>query len=250
MRRLVLPAIATAFGLAILIGLGIWQVERLAWKEALIARVTSRLDAPPVPAPAPADWAKLDLADLQYEPVTVTGHFDNAREIYVVQPLTEPKGRLGGLGYMVMTPLTTADGWTVYVNRGFVPTANKDPATRPGGQVEGETTVTGLLRQPYDRSWSAPADNAAKNEWFSRDPALYARASGLDPAKVAPYLIDARFDPSLAGGMPQGGETLVEFPNNHLQYAITWFGLAAALAGVFVAFARGRLRKDVPPPSV
>ena len=138
MRRLVLPAIATAFGLAILIGLGIWQVERLAWKEALIARVTSRLDAPPVPAPPPAEWAKLDIADLQYEPVAVTGHFDNAREVYVVQPLTEPKGRLGGLGYLVMTPLTTDDGWTVYVNRGFVPTANKDPATRPGGQVEGE----------------------------------------------------------------------------------------------------------------
>lgn len=243
MRRLVLPALATAIGLVILIGLGIWQVQRLAWKEGLIARVTARIDAPPVPAPPSAAWAGLDMAGLQYEPVTVTGRFDNARETYVVQPLTEPKGRLGGLGYLVMTPLTTADGWTVYVNRGFVPTANKDPATRAAGQIEGETTVAGLLRTPYDRSWSAPSDNPAKNEWFSRDPVLYAKAAGLDPAKVAPYIIDARADPSLPGGMPQGGETIVDFPNSHLQYAITWFGLAVALAGVFIAFARRRLKE-------
>jgi surfeit locus 1 family protein len=245
MRRLLLPAIATAVALAILISLGIWQVERLAWKEALIARVTTRLDAPASPAPPPAAWSTLDLSGLQYEPVAVTGRFDNQREIHVVQALTEPKGRLGGIGYMVMTPLTTADGWTVYVNRGFVPADHKDPATRAGSQIGGEVTVTGLLRAPYDRSWFAPADDAARNEWFSRDPVLYAKASGIDPAKVAPYIIDAKFDPGLPGGIPQGGETIVTFPNNHLQYAITWFGLAAALAGVFVVFARGWL-KDKP----
>jgi hypothetical protein len=126
MRRLLLPAIATAVALAILVGLGVWQVERLAWKEGLIARVTARLDAPAGPAPPPSAWGRLDLADLQYEPVAVTGRFDNRHEIHVVQALTEPKGRLGGLGYMVMTPLTTADGWTVYVNRGFVPADHKD----------------------------------------------------------------------------------------------------------------------------
>jgi surfeit locus 1 family protein len=145
-----------------------------------------------------------------------------------------------------MTPLATAGGWTVYVNRGFVPADRKDPATRPEGQVAGETTVTGLLRAPYDRSWFAPADNRAKNEWFSRDPVLYARASGIEPAKVAPYIIDAKFDAGLPGGLPQGGETIVDFPNNHLQYAITWYGLAAALAGVFFVFARGRLGKGEP----
>jgi surfeit locus 1 family protein len=247
MRRLLLPAIATAVALAILVGLGVWQVERLAWKEGLIARVTARLDAPAGPAPPPSAWGRLDLADLQYEPVAVTGRFDNRHVIHVVQALTEPKGRLGGIGYMVMTPLTTADGWTVYVNRGFVPADHKDPATRAGGQIEGEVTVTGLLRAPYDRSWFAPADNGARNEWFSRDPVLYAKASGIDPAKVAPYIIDAKFDPGLPGGMPQGGETIVTFPNNHLQYAITWFGLAAALLGVFNAFAWGRLRKQGEP---
>ena len=240
MRRLVAPAIATAIALAILVGLGVWQVERLAWKEALIARVTARLAAPPVPAPPPTDWAELDLPDLQYEPVTVTGRFDHGREIHVVQALTEPKGKLGGIGYMVMTPLTTADGWIVYVNRGFVPADHKDPATRSAGQVAGEVTIDGLLRVPYDRSWFTPADNQAKNEWFSRDPALYAQASGIEAGKVAPYIIDARFDPALP--LPQGGETVVSFPNSHLGYAMTWFGLAAGCAIVYLAFAVSRLR--------
>lgn len=248
MRRLLVPAIAAGIALVILLGLGTWQVERLHWKEALIARVTARMDAPPVPAPPPSAWGGLDVTDLQYQPLTVTGRFDNAREIYVVQALTEPKGKLGGFGFMVMTPLTTADGWTVYVNRGFVPGDRKDPATRPGGEIEGDTTVVGLARAPYDRSWFAPADNASGNEWFSRDPVLYAKASGIDPAKAAPYIIDAKADPALPGGLPQGGETVVDFPNSHLQYAVTWYGLAAALVAVFIAFARGRLRKERPAP--
>ena len=91
-----------------------------------------------------------------------------------------------------------------------------------------------------------PGDSAATNEWFSRDPALYASASGLPAASVAPYLIDANFDPTLPGGLPQGGETIADFPNNHLGYAITWFGLAACCAGVFVAFAAGKLRTNPP----
>ena len=88
-----------------------------------------------------------------------------------------------------------------------------------------------------------PGDNAAGNEWFSRDPALFAANASLPSPDVAPYIIDANFDPSLPGGLPQGGETVVDFPNNHLGYAITWFGLALCCAGVFLAFARGKLRE-------
>ena len=86
-----------------------------------------------------------------------------------------------------------------------------------------------------------PGDNAAGNEWFSRDPALYAANASLPSTDIAPYIIDANFDPSLPGGLPQGGETIVDFPNNHLGYAITWFGLALCCAGVFVALAMSRL---------
>jgi surfeit locus 1 family protein len=227
----------------VLIGLGVWQLQRLAWKEALIARVTARIDAPPVAAPGPREWPKLDVGEQEYQPIAVSGRFDHEHEVRVVQALTEPRGRYGGFGHFIMTPLATRDGWIVYVNRGFVPQDKTDPATRKEGQVAGETTVAGLLRAPHDRSWLMPADDPSKNEWFSRDPALYARASGLPAEKVAPYIIDALADPTLPGGLPQGGETVVNFPNGHLQYAITWFGLAAGLAGVFAVFAWRRLTK-------
>ncbi len=233
---------ATALvALVILCGLGTWQVQRLHWKEALIARVNAGLTADPVPTPGPQAWPTLDVASQEYQPVTVSGRFDNSQEIHVVYTLTEPKGPIGGLGYFVITPFETDDGWIVYVNRGFVPAAKADPATRPQGQVEGETTVTGVLRQPGRRSWFMPADNAARNQWFSRDPALFAGAQGLPASGVAPYLIDERFDPARPGGLPQGGETVVIFPNNHLGYAITWYGLALSLALIFVPYLWRRL---------
>lgn len=243
LRSLFWPAVATLLVVVILCALGVWQVERLAWKEDLIARVNARLTAAPIAAPSPPDWPHLDLAAAEYTPVTVAGTFLNDLEAHVIYTLTEPKGRLGGVGFMVMTPLRTDAGWIVYVNRGFVPREKIDPVTRSGGQIAGQTKVVGLLRRPAGRSWVGPADKAARNEWFSRDPALYAAAAGLPRGDVAPYIIDAAFDPALPGGLPQGGETVVSFPNNHLGYAITWFGLAVAAVGVFMAFAIGRLRR-------
>lgn len=236
MKRLFWPALATLVAVAILCSLGVWQVKRLAWKEALIARVDERLTAAPVPAPGPADWSDLDLSQAEYEPVVVSGQFDNDAEIHLVYTLTEPKGRYGGVGYLIFTPLTTDDNWTVYVNRGFVPRDKIDPAARAGGQIDGEVTVKGLLRQPYGRSWFTPPDDVSGNEWFSRDPQLFAAASHLPATAVAPYIIDADFDPTRPEGLPQGGETVVSFPNNHLGYAITWFGLAVAAVGVFAAY--------------
>lgn len=238
---LVWQSAAVLVVLAVLCTLGTWQVQRLHWKEALIARVNAGIAAEPLPAPGPQDWPTLDLTAREYQPVTVAGRFDNGREIHVVYTLTEPKGRFGGFGSFIVTPFQTADGWTVYVNRGFVPAAKADPATRSDGQVEGETTLTGVLRQPGRRSWFMPADDAAKNQWFSRDPMLYAAAQGLPASDVAPYLIDERFDPARPGGLPQGGETVVTFPNNHLGYAITWYGLAFSLALVFVPYLWRRL---------
>jgi surfeit locus 1 family protein len=242
LRKLIVPAIATVIVCTILVGLGIWQVERLAWKEGLIAQVAARATAAPVAAPGPMVWPGLDIEQLEYQPVTVNGKFENDKEVHVIYTLTSPKGPIGGVGYEVMTPLVTDEGWMVYVNRGFVPAANRDPKTRAESQIEGETTVTGLVRRSADRSWFMPGDDSAKNEWFSRDPSQWAAAYGLPAASVAPYIIDADYDPSLPGGIPQGGETIVDFPNNHLGYAITWFGLAACCAGVFIAFAVGKLR--------
>jgi surfeit locus 1 family protein len=245
LRSLILPAVATLVGLAILVVLGFWQIQRLHWKTDLIARVEAGLTAAPVPAPGPAEWPALDVSAMEYRPVTVTGTFGEERyEVYVAYTLTEPKGPVGGVGYVVMRPLLTTEGWTVYVNRGFVPSDRRYPNQRAEGEIAGVTTITGLMRAPYRRPWFAPGDSIPDNVWFSRDPVLFAEAYGAPSDEVAPYIIDAAFDPDLPGGLPQGGETIIQFPNNHLGYAITWFGLAIALAGVFIAFVRGRLRGD------
>jgi len=236
-------AIAAAILFAILVALGIWQLERRAWKEALIARVEAGLAAAPSPAPGPAVWPTLDLTGMEYQPVQVTGVFDHANEVHVVHTLADPKGPFGGIGYQVFTPLRTSEGWWVYVNRGFVPRERKDPTARGEGQIAGEVVVTGLLRAPHRRSWFTPGDDIEDNAWFSRDPVPFAAASGLPADAVAPYYIDAMADPEMPGGLPQGGETIVSFPNNHLQYALTWFGLAAVLVAVFAAFVLRRMRE-------
>ena len=243
-RSLVVLSVLAAIGFAILISLGVWQVQRLEWKEALIARVEAGLKAAPIAAPGPDVWGSLDTTEMEYTPVTLSGRFLNDHEIHVVFTLTAPKGPASGIGFMVMTPFETTDGWTAYVNRGFVPADRADPGTRSGGRIDGITTVTGLLRAPHRTAWFMPSDDVERNQWFSRDPSLFAEAAGFPPDMVAPYIVDAYFDPDLAGGLPQGGETVVSFPNSHLQYAITWFGLAAALVAVFIAFLRQDRRRE------
>lgn len=235
-RGLVLPTLAAVVVFAVLCALGTWQLQRMFWKEALIAQVEAGLAADPVPAPGPSAWPALDMAAAEYQPVELHGTFDHDREIHVVYTLVKPKGPHGGIGYQIVTPFRTDEGWWVYVNRGFVPRERRDAATRAEGQTPGEVTVVGLMRQPGYRSWFMPSDDAAANSWFSRDPVLFAEGAGLAPETVAPYLVDARFDPDLPGGLPQGGETIVRFSNNHLQYVVTWYGLAVALAAVYIAF--------------
>ncbi len=229
----ILLTLLTLAALAVLVSLGTWQVHRLQWKEALIARVDKRIHAAPEPLPAPGTWSTLTAEAIEYRPVTVTGTYDHARELRVFIALSEPKGRYGGQGWFILTPLKIAstDRW-VLVNRGFVPSDRADPATRAEGQVAGPVTVTGLLRPAEPRNWLSPADDPAGNVWFVRDPVVMARAVGLDPAAVAPFTVDASAGEA-PGGLPQGSETVVGFTNNHLGYAITWYGLAAALAAVY-----------------
>ena len=135
MRRLLVPAIFTLVVCAILVGLGVWQMQRLAWKENLIAEVTTRMVAAPVAAPGPIAWPGIDWGSVEYQPVTVSGHYLNDHEVHVIYSLTSPKGPVGGVGYMVVTPFVTDSSWVVYVNRGFVPTEKADPATRAEGEI-------------------------------------------------------------------------------------------------------------------
>jgi surfeit locus 1 family protein len=226
------PAAFTCAAAAILVSLGVWQLHRLAWKEGLIADIEVRANAAPQPLPPITDWPKLRPEDYEYRHVAVTGTFENSEEALVFRPS-------GGLaskqpGYQVLTPLRLKTGGIVIVNRGFVPLDRKEQSSRLAGLIEGETTVTGLMRQPEARNFFTPADDPAAGLYFSRDPGLIARHFGL--ANAAPFSIDADATP-VPGGWPKGGATERNLSNNHFSYALTWFGLALALIGVFAAFA-------------
>ena len=242
-RALVAPGLSTLAAMAVLVGLGFWQVERLAWKEHLLSTIAARTKAPPVPLPPADAWPTLEPEAYAYRHVAATGTFDEAREIHVFRPLseTDAHGPAHGTGDLVLVPFRLANGGTVIVNRGFVPADRLDPATRAAGRIVGETTITGLMREPETRNSFTPSDDPATNQWFTRDPATIAAA--LTILDAAPFTIDQDAG-QVPGGLPQGGETLVDIPNNHLSYALTWFGLALALLGVFAAYAWRKLRTE------
>ncbi len=248
-RRLAPLLISAAIAFVILCGFGTWQLQRLAWKNDLIVTVETRIAMTPVVAPAPVDWPGLDFVDADYRPIEVEGVFRHDQEIHVFASLEAPRGPVGGFGYFILTPLETTDGWWVIVNRGFVPDDRADAATRPEGQLPGVVTVIGLLRQPQGRNAFTPANDVVGNVWYTRDPVAIGAELGLPADRLAPYYIDAEYDPTLAGGLPQGGETTVTFSNNHLQYAVTWYGIAIALVVIVIAMIRrkpARLDERLP----
>jgi len=240
LRSLLWLGLFTALGLAGLVGLGVWQLQRLAWKEALIAEVAGRAAAPPVDAPAPAEWASLEPTDYEYRHVRFAGVYDFAHQALVFRALDQPRGRFGGPGYLVLTPLRLADGSDVIVNRGFIPLDHKDRFADPQQQASGPVVVSGLMRASEPRNWFTPADDPAHGLWFTRDPGAIAKALKLP--RAAPFTVDADAT-GKPGDLPQGGETILAFPNNHLAYAFTWFGMALALAAVSGALALTRLRR-------
>jgi surfeit locus 1 family protein len=241
-RGLLLPAILTVLATAVLIGLGTWQMQRLHWKEGLLAEIAERTQAPPLTIASSSDIARLSSGPDEYRRVAVTGTFRNEDSVQVYALLGEPRGRFGGAGAWVITPLVLDDGGIVLVNRGFVPAERRDPATWSDPVPQGRLVVTGLLRAPEQPNLFTPADDPPKRSFFSRDPAPIAAALGL--REVAPFTVDADAS-GAAGALPQGGETRLTFDNRHLEYALTWYGLAAALLGVFCAFAISRLRRNM-----
>lgn len=210
-------------GFAMLVSLGVWQLHRLAWKRDLIERVEQRVRAPPVAPPERERWSQVDAANSEYLRVLVHGRYRHDRET-LVQAVTERGG-----GFWVLTPLETVDGYVVLINRGFVPPTQRDPATRLQGQIEGVTTVTGLIRMSEAGGAYLRSNEPTADRWYSRDVAAIAAARGL--TDVAPYFIDADAGDARNGSAPIGGLTVIRFSNNHLQYALTWFGLALMVAG-------------------
>lgn len=204
-----------------LCGLGVWQVQRLAWKTELIAQVDARIHAAPTPAPGPAAWPQVSREKDQYRRVAARGTFLNDRET-LVQAVTE-----AGPGFWVLTPLRTDQGFIVLVNRGFVPSGQREQTGRRQGLLAGQQQVIGLLRVTEPHGGFLRANDPANDLWRSRDVAAISARRGLQ--RVAPYFIDADSAPN-PGGWPRGGMTVVKFANSHLVYAITWFALALGVA--------------------
>ncbi len=230
LAALVAIGLAAAIVFAVLVALGVWQLHRREWKHRLIAQVEARLHAPPVAAPGPAAWPTIG-ADNSYRRVALQGVFGSHQDT-LVQAVTAL-----GPGWWVLTPLRTDRGFTLLVNRGFVPQA---PAPPPGA---GEQHLTGLLRLPEPGGGFLRSNDPRTDRWYSRDVAAIATARGLGP--VAPYFVDADAVPGPADA-PVGGLTVVTFPDNHLQYALTWFALAALLAGGMSYVAREEWRSRRP----
>lgn len=212
-----LLVVLLAGGSFLFAALGLWQMERRSEKLALIAAVERRLHLSPVQAPDRRDWSGITKADA-YRPVRARGVFLHDRET-LVQAVTE-----FGPGYWVMTPLRTDAGWTMLINRGFVPPENRARAARRAGEPVGAVTIAGLLRVSEPDGAFLRSNDPARDLWYSRDVAGIGRARRLGP--LAPYFIDAGPGRN-EGRQPIGGLTVISFPNNHLQYALTWFALAA-----------------------
>ncbi|PST26528.1 SURF1 family protein [Mesorhizobium plurifarium] len=211
---------------AVLVSLGTWQMQRLHWKEALIAAIAERRSAPPVTL---EKIEAMDAAgeDIDYRAVQVSGVYDHGRERHF---FATHEGRTG---FYVFTPLMLADGRALFVNRGFVPFEKKDVSTRREGQIAGKVTVNGLARPKLSEKPSSlvPDNDAEKNIFYWKDLDAMANSAGLAADRVVPFFTDADRSPN-PGGLPIGGVTQFDLPNNHLQYALTWYGLAAALVVV------------------
>lgn len=227
--------------MGLLLALGTWQVQRLAWKEALLERIETGLSQPPASV---AEIERLVNAGepVEYRPMRATGSFLHELERHFFAT------HQGQSGFYVYTPLRLEDGRALFVNRGFVPYDRKDARNRPDGQVGGTVTVTGLAREELKQkpSWIVPDNEPSNNIFYWKDRAAMAESAGLE-AGVLPFFLDADDSPN-PGGVPVGGVTIINLPNNHLQYAITWYGLALALAGVgVVAYLRGRKANRLEP---
>jgi surfeit locus 1 family protein len=219
----------------VLIGLGTWQLERKAWKEGLIAALAERTSAEPMRLPAPERWSTLSPESDEFRRVTFRATIASGREALVYAAGSSVRPDIKGVGYWVFAPAELAGGVVVVVNRGFVPEDQQNPETHlpPAGPVD----LIGALRWPEPRGWFVPNDDPGRNLWFARDPLAMARAK--DWGNVAPFYVELE---SSTGPLPRAGRLTPTLRNDHLQYALTWYGLAAVLAVMFAAWLRSRRR--------
>lgn len=213
--------------LAILIALGTWQIQRMFWKAALIAERQDGFNAAAVALPGQDQ----DVPGILWRRVTVTGEFLNEQEIYLAA-----RSLRSNVGWHILTPFLRDTGQTVMVNRGWVPQDRRDPAARAEGQIQGTVTIEGIATPGARKGPFTPDNDIENNVWLWAD--LAAISKTLE-TRVQPLVLDA-LDEANPGGFPIGGQTRINLPNDHLQYALTWYALAVALAVIYVIYHRRR----------
>jgi surfeit locus 1 family protein len=223
--------------LAVLLGLGTWQLERKAWKEALIETLTRRLESDPVDFPAPSDWPRLTPQTAEFTRVRLNVEFRKSNDALVYTSGSALRDDVKGSGYFAFSPARLSEGPAVVVNRGFVPDRNYP-------QAEGAQEIVGVLRWPESSSLFVPDHDSTGETWFVRDHLAMAKAKGW--GEVAPFYIEQE-DPVPPGGLPHPSVLKVRLRNEHLHYVLTWYGLAGVLVVMFAIWLRRRGSEDGAP---
>jgi cytochrome oxidase assembly protein ShyY1 len=232
---ILVPCLVTLAALLVLVGLGTWQLQRKAWKEGLIAAMHTRLAAAPVELPPALQWSSLNVDNAEFRRVKFHAHFAEGRGVYVYVAGSALRDDIKEPGYFAFAPAHLDDGTTVVVNRGYM------PMDQQIGWPAGTMDIVGYVRWPESRPWFLSETNSASDTWFVRDQRAMASAKGW--GEVAPFYIDQE-SPVPAAGLPRPTALKVNLRNDHLQYAVTWFGLAAVLVGCFVAWLLTRRRNS------
>ena len=218
--------IVTLPALLMLIGLGSWQLQRLQWKNDLISSFEARSTADAITIPA----ANAELDDLEFRNLALYGVFQHDKEIFLTGRTYE-----GNAGFHVVTPLLLDDGRTILINRGWVSEDYRDPAKRAFSQINGKTSVAGILRRPGVKGYFVPENEPENGFWFTLVPSQINQHLGLGDAAIDQFYADALRTSDVVT-LPIAAKTKLNLRNAHLSYAITWYGIALALIGVYLAF--------------
>jgi surfeit locus 1 family protein len=229
-RPALIPTLITVPAVILAIGLGTWQIDRLFWKQGLIAERESAVAADPVSLPD-----RFVREAHHFRRVRVTGTYLHDAEMYLAA-----RSMRGNIGYHIVTPMRLEDGRTILVNRGWVPQARKRPELRAAGQVEGAVTITGILRAPPPAGYFTPDNEPERNIWFSVDLDAMARHAGVDTFNGLYVEVQ---ESAHNGPYPLAGQTRIELPNNHLQYVITWYAVAIGAIVIYFLWHRRRERE-------
>jgi len=244
LRPALWPTLVSLPILVLSLGLGIWQMERREWKRDILDRIAANQAAAPISLDELLSGTPLRH---EYGRVKIGGTFLFDKEYFLAARSLKNK-----VGHQVVVPLKTDDGRIVLFDRGWIPQERKDPAKRAEGQPAGRVELVGVVRRNQERRQFAPENVPDKNVWFHVDvPLMRKMAGALPDPKLDTFFLDADATPN-PGGVPVGGQTRFDIPNDHLQYAITWFLIAVAMAGVYLAYhwetgrleIRGRRKAD------